>query len=222
MTVRVLVVDDEAMVRLGLRLVLESEPEIEVVGEAGDGAEAVRLAAHGDLDVVLLDVRMPVLDGIGAARRILALPHPPAVVMLTTFHEAEYVREALDAGVSGFLLKVAPPERLVEAVLAAAGGDALLDPLVSRTVIEAYQNAARPQDPATLPASYSTLTAREREVLRLLARGLSNVEVAQELVISDTTVKTHVARILMKLGLRDRVQAVVFAFDHGLARPVDT
>lgn len=217
MSIRVLLVDDEAMVRAGLRLVLEAEPDIEVVGEASDGVEVQAAAATLGPDVVLVDVHMPRMDGLAATRELLAAHPALKVVVLTTFNEDAYVREALRAGASGFLLKVAPPERLAEAVRVAARGHALLDPLVTRGVIEAFASVPGPdrRDPEP-PAVLSTLTAREGEVLELLARGRSNAEIAAELVLGESTVKTHVARILMKLGLRDRVQAVVFAYEHGV------
>lgn len=220
MSTRVLLVDDEAMVRAGLRLVLETEPDIEVVGEACDGLEAVAAAATLRPDVVLVDVHMPRMDGLAATRALLAADADLKVVVLTTFNEDAYVQEALRAGASGFLLKVAPPERLVEAVRVAARGDALLDPMVTRGVIRAFAavpDAVSDEVPAReVIAVLGALTARERDVLALLARGLSNAEIAAHLVLAESTVKTHVARILMKLGLRDRVQAVVFAYDNGL------
>lgn len=219
MSIRVLVVDDEAMVRVGLRLVLEAEPDIEVVGEASDGIEALAAAVQLRPDVVLIDVRMPRLDGLSATRQILAAESEVKVVVLTTFNEDAYVQEALRAGASGFLLKVAPPERLAEAVRVAARGDALLDPLVTRAVIEAFAAAPEPGRPEQgPPPELAVLTAREVEVLHMLARGISNAEIAAELVVGEATVKTHVARVLMKLQLRDRVQAVVFAYEHGLVR----
>jgi DNA-binding NarL/FixJ family response regulator len=219
MTVRVLIVDDQALVRAGFRMILEAEEEVEVVGEAADGAEAVAEARRLQPDVVLMDVRMPELDGIEATRRLLGNGGVEAkVVMLTTFDMDEYVYEALRVGASGFLLKDVPPEQLVEGIKAVASGDALLAPSVTRRVIEEFvrrpPNAAR-----TPPPGLEELTVRELEVLKLIARGLSNREIAKELFVGDTTVKTHVARILMKLRLRDRVQAVVFAYEFGVVQP---
>jgi DNA-binding NarL/FixJ family response regulator len=216
--IRVLLADDEAMIRAGLRLVLETEPDIAVVGEAADGAAAVEATARVSPDVVLMDVRMPGLDGLAATGRILE-DHPGVrVVVLTTFDEDANVHAALRLGASGFLLKVAPPERLVDAIRVAADGGALLDPLVTRRVISAFATLpARDRPPR--PAELDRLTTREHQVLRMLARGLSNAEIAAELVVGDATVKTHVARVLMKLGLRERVQAVVYAYEHGLVEP---
>jgi DNA-binding NarL/FixJ family response regulator len=216
--VRVLVVDDQALVRAGFRMILEAEPDLEVVGEAGDGAEALAQAATCHPDVVLMDVRMPILDGIAATRRLLAepAPGPPKVIMLTTFDMDEYVYDALRAGASGFLLKDVPPEQLVEGIHAVVSGRALLAPSITRRMIEVYLE----RRPAGPPApSLTALTPREREILQLLARGLSNAEIAEGLVVSETTVKTHVARVLMKLGLRDRVQAVIFAYENGVVGP---
>jgi DNA-binding NarL/FixJ family response regulator len=219
MTVRVLIVDDQALVRTGFRMILEAEEEVEVVGEARDGAEAVAEARRLQPDVVLMDVRMPELDGIEATRRLLGNGGVDAkVVMLTTFDMDEYVYEALRVGASGFLLKDVPPEQLVEGIKAVASGDALLAPSVTRRVIEEF--VRRPPSAArTPPPGLEELTVRELEVLKLIARGLSNAEIAKELFVGDTTVKTHVARILMKLRLRDRVQAVVFAYEFGVVQP---
>jgi len=214
MTIRVLLVDDEAMVRTGLRLVLETEPDIEVVGEAPDGDEGVRAAAALRPDVVLIDVRMPRMDGLAATCQILADAPETKVIVLTTFNDDSSVREALRLGASGFLLKVAPPERLAEAVRVAARGDALLDPLVTRGVIDAFATVSGPSPEP--PAELALLTAREREVLHMLGQGRSNAEIAETFVLGEATVKTHVARVLAKLQLRDRVQAVVFAYEHGL------
>ncbi len=219
MTIRVLVADDEAMVRAGLRLVLEAEPDIEVVAEATDGVDAVAATLRFRPDVVLVDVRMPRMDGLEATARILEADPAVRVVVLTTFDEDSYVHRALRLGASGFLLKVAPPERLAEAVRVAARGDALLDPLVTRRVIEAFSAVPEaPRAQAKPPAALERLTARELEVLHMLARGMSNAEIADALVVGEATVKTHVARVLMKLQLRDRVHAVVFAYEHGLVR----
>jgi DNA-binding NarL/FixJ family response regulator len=218
-TIRVLLVDDEAMIRTGLRLVLEAESDIEVVGEAADGAQAVAAAAALRPDVILMDVRMPRLDGLAATQQILAANSTVKVVVLTTFNEDSYVRDALRLGASGFLLKVAPPERLVDAIRVAANGDALLDPLVTRQVIAAFAHNTQDRLAADSPPALGQLTVREAEVLRMLARGRSNAEIAADLVVGDATVKTHVARVLMKLGLRDRVQAVIYAYEHGLVQP---
>ena len=200
---------------------LASEPAIEVVGEAADGREAVAEVQRLRPDVVLMDVRMPEVDGIEATRRLLGGDGVTAkVVMLTTFDMDEYVYEALRAGASGFLLKDVPPEQLVAGIRAVASGDALLAPSVTRRVIEEFVSRP-PESVRTPPPELAELTAREAEILRLLARGLSNAEIAKELVVSETTVKTHVAHVLMKLGLRDRVQAVVFAYEAGVVRPGD-
>jgi DNA-binding NarL/FixJ family response regulator len=210
-------VDDQALVRAGFRMILDAESDIEVIGEAGDGLEAVEfLRLHGT-DVVLMDVRMPNLDGIEATRRILALGGDTKVLMLTTFDLDEYVYEALRAGASGFLLKDVPPEQLVAAIHVVAQGEALLSPSVTRRVIEEFTKRPPVQDGP--PPELAELTAREVEVLQLIARGLSNAEIAKELFVSETTVKTHVARVLMKCNLRDRVQAVVLAYESGLIRP---
>jgi DNA-binding NarL/FixJ family response regulator len=216
-TIRVALVDDEAMVRVGLRMVLSAEPDLEVVGEAADGGAAVAMVAETSPDVVLMDVRMPGVDGIEGARRVLAAAPEVKVVVLTTFDEDEYVEAALRAGVSGFLLKVAPPERLVDAVRTVASGGGLLDPSVTVRVIESFATAA----PARVQRSarLDTLTERERDVLRLIGRGLSNAEIAAELYLGETTVKTHVSNVLAKLGVRDRVQAVVAAYESGHVRP---
>jgi DNA-binding NarL/FixJ family response regulator len=215
----VLIVDDQALVRAGFRMILEAEQDIEVVGEAADGREAVAEARRLRPDVVLMDVRMPEVDGIEATRRLLGDAGSDAkVVMLTTFDMDEYVYDALRVGASGFLLKDVPPEQLVAGIQAVASGDALLAPSVTRRVIEEF--VRRPPDSVrTAPAELAELTARELEVLKLIARGLANAEIATELFVGETTVKTHVAHILMKLGLRDRVQAVVFAYESGLVLP---
>jgi DNA-binding NarL/FixJ family response regulator len=210
--IRVLLADDQALVRAGFRLILDAEPDMEVVGEACDGAEVVEQANATNPGVVLMDVRMPELDGIEATRRLLANGQGPRVLMLTTFDLDEYVIDAFRAGASGFLLKTAPPDQLVAAVRTVHAGEALLAPASTRRLIEQF---ARP--PATAPA-LDELTARERDVLRLLARGLTNAEIAAELVVEPSTVKSHVARVLAKLDLRDRVQAVVFAYESGLIR----
>ena len=213
--IRVLLADDQRLVRSGFRMILRADPELEVVGEAGDGLEAVELAGALAPDVVLMDVRMPNLDGIEATRRITAAPDPPRVLVLTTFDLDEYVYGALRAGASGFLLKDAPEEQLAAAIRVAADGGALFSPGVTRRLIERFAAFADAGPPPDLGA----LTSREVEVLRLVARGLSNAEIAGELVVSEHTVKTHVASILGKLGLRDRTQAVVAAYESGLVRP---
>jgi DNA-binding NarL/FixJ family response regulator len=215
MTIRIFIADDQALVRAGFRMILEAEPDFEVVGEAADGAEAVEEARRLRPDVVLMDVRMPELDGIEAARRLLDAGSETKIVMLTTFDMDEYVYDALRIGASGFLLKDVPPEQLVNGIRSVASGDALLAPSVTRRVIAQF--VQRPPTVATVrEPKLAELTARELEVLKLLATGLSNAEIAGHLVISTTTVKTHVARILMKLDLRDRVQAVVLAYQSGL------
>jgi DNA-binding NarL/FixJ family response regulator len=211
--IRILVVDDQALVRAGFRLILNAEPDFEVVGEAGDGDEAVEQVLETKPDVVLMDVRMPRVNGIEATRQLVDQGNGVRVLMLTTFDLDEYVIDAFRAGASGFLLKTAPPQQLVAAVRTVHDGDALLAPASTRRLIEAF---ARP--PETAPA-LDELTARERDVLRLLARGLTNAEIAAELVIEPSTVKSHVASLLAKLDLRDRVQAVVFAYESGLVRP---
>jgi DNA-binding NarL/FixJ family response regulator len=217
MTVRVVLVDDEAMVRVGLRMVLTAEADLEVVGEAADGGSAVEVVEATEPDVVLMDVRMPEVDGIEGARRVLARCPGVKVVVLTTFDEDEYVEAALRAGVSGFLLKVAPPERLIDAVRTVAAGGGLLDPGVTRRVIASF--AAAPPLRTRRAETLEALTERERDVLRLIGRGLSNSEIAAELYLGETTVKTHVSNVLAKLGLRDRVQAVVAAYETGHVRP---
>jgi DNA-binding NarL/FixJ family response regulator len=216
MTVRVLIADDQQLVRAGFRLILERQPGVEVVGEATNGDEAVALAERLAPDVVLMDIRMPDLDGIQATRLILANPAAAGVriVILTTFDLDEYVYDALKAGANGFLLKDLSPEQLVAAVLTVSQGDALLSPSVTRRLIESFTAVRRPA--GRPPAVLSQLTRREMEVLELLATGLSNIEIAAKLFVAETTVKTHIARLLTKLGLRDRVQAVVFAYQSGL------
>jgi DNA-binding NarL/FixJ family response regulator len=213
----ILIADDQALVRVGLRKIFESEPETTVSGEAGDGQEAVDEARRLRPDVVLMDIRMPVLDGIEATRRIVAALPATRVLMLTTFGLDAYVYEALRAGASGFMLKDAPPEEIVAAVRIVAGGDALLAPAVTRAVVEEFVRRPPPSPPEPAPAP--DLTPREREVLDLLVRGLSNPEICERLVISEATAKTHVARILQKLDLRDRVQAVIYAYESGLVTP---
>ena len=212
----VLIADDHALVRAGFRMILDASPGLEVAGEAADGATAVQEARRLRPDVVLMDVRMPGLDGIEATRRIVALDGPPIrVLMLTTFDLQEYVFNALRAGASGFLLKDVPPAELITGIFVVARGDALLAPSITRRLIEQFALTA-PSEP---PPGLDELTARELEVLGLLARGMSNAEIAAKLVVSETTVKTHVAHVLMKLELRDRVQAVVLAYEAGIAVP---
>jgi DNA-binding NarL/FixJ family response regulator/class 3 adenylate cyclase len=217
--IRVVVADDQHLLRHGFRVILEAEPDIQVVGEAPDGRAAVDIVLRTRPDVVVMDIRMPEMDGLTAAERILSEEGlETAVLMLTTFDLDEYIYEALRIGASGFLLKDTPADRLLEAVRVAAAGDALLAPQITRRLIERFTVAVRPA-PDSVPARLAELTARELEVLRLLARGLSNAEIAAELVLGDNTVKTHVAHVLGKLGLRDRVQAVVLAYESGLVAP---
>jgi DNA-binding NarL/FixJ family response regulator len=216
-SIRVVIADDQAMIRRGLRLLLEDEPDLEVVAEAADGHEAVAAAQRHRPDVAMLDIRMPGMDGLEATRRLVADELPTRILILTTFDLDEYVYEAVRAGASGFLVKDAPAEKLLEAVRVVAAGDALLAPTVARRVIERFAELPTPQ-PA-LAASLTELTARELEVLRLIARGHSNPEIARELVISEHTAKTHVGHVLTKLRLRDRIQAVIFAYESGLIRP---
>jgi DNA-binding NarL/FixJ family response regulator len=215
MTTRVLLADDQELVRAGFRMILETQADIQVVGEAGDGVEAVAATRRLQPEVVLMDIRMPNLDGLQATKQLMAARSGSRVLILTTFDLDEYVYQALTAGASGFLLKNAPPEQLISAVRVVAAGDALLAPSVTRRVIEQFTRLPPPGGTDTLVG----LTAREREVLKLVARGLSNAEIAAELVVSDATVKSHVGHLLSKLQLRDRVQAVVLAYESGLVRP---
>jgi DNA-binding NarL/FixJ family response regulator len=216
--IRVLLADDQELVRTGFRLILGAEPDLEVVGEAADGEEAVQRARELAPDVALMDIRMPRLNGIEATRRLLDGDGPaPRVLILTTFDQDEYVYEALRAGASGFLLKTVPADQLVAGVRTVGRGDALLAPEITLRLIEAY-TGQRARAPAP-PAGYDELTAREREVLALLARGLTNAEIAAQLVVEPSTVKSHVAGVLLKLGVRDRVGAVVLAYESGLVRP---
>jgi DNA-binding NarL/FixJ family response regulator len=210
--IRVLVVDDQSLVRAGFRMLLAGEDDIELVAEATNGLEAVEKAALFDPNVVLMDIRMPELDGLEATRRILAADDSARILILTTFDLDEYVYEALGAGASGFVLKDDPPEQLIAAIRTVAAGDALLSPTVTKRVIEKFTRLPRPEPPKEI----DELTTREREILRLIADGLSNAEIGKQLYISETTVKTHVTHILQKLNLRDRVQAVVLAYKTGL------
>ncbi|GAA0824638.1 response regulator [Streptosporangium amethystogenes subsp. fukuiense] len=215
MSIRIVIADDQAMVRAGLKLVVESEPDMEVVGEAPDGVEAIAVVRRTKPDIVLMDISMPRMDGLTAAKQLLGQPESPKIIMLTTFDTDENLYTALRAGTSGFLLKVSPPEQLVDAIRVVIAGDALLDPAVTTRVIASF---AGRHDPAP-PPQLADLTPRELEVLRSLARGLTNSEIAGKLFVGEATVKTHVARVLMKLHLRDRAQAVVFAYESGVVRP---
>jgi DNA-binding NarL/FixJ family response regulator len=211
-SIRVLVADDQSMVRAGFRMLLGGEDGIDVVAEAGDGREAVEKAARFEPNVVLMDIRMPDMDGLQATREILAANPAARILILTTFDLDEYIYEALSAGASGFVLKDDPPEQLIAAIRTVAAGDALLSPSVTNRVISRFARLQRPDPPKEL----DELTSREADVLRLIAKGLSNAEIGEELFISDTTVKTHVTHVLQKLGLRDRVQAVVLAYRSGI------
>ena len=214
--IRVLIADDQALVRDGFRSLIDREADLEVVAEAVDGAEAVSLTQQHRPDVVLMDVRMPRIDGLTATRRVLSLPSPPRVLVLTTFDRNEWVYDALSAGASGFLLKDVRATQLTDAIRTVAAGESLLAPSITRRLIEQFvANTA----PARRPSNDVGLTEREIEVLRMIAAGLSNAEIAQRLVISHSTVKTHVNRLLTKLGLRDRTQAVIYAYEHGVINP---
>jgi DNA-binding NarL/FixJ family response regulator len=219
MSVRVLLVDDQALIRAGFRMILGAEEDIEVVGECADGTQAIDSVKRLKPDVVLMDIRMPEMDGIEATRRIVQPngEQPVRVLMLTTFDLDEYVYDALRAGASGFLLKDVPAEQLVDGIRLVAAGEALLAPSVTRRLIEEFSKGPRARQEK--PAALEELTPRELEVFTLIARGMSNQEIAQDLIVSETTVKTHVARVLMKLGVRDRVQAVVLAYESGLVAP---
>jgi DNA-binding NarL/FixJ family response regulator len=216
MSIRVLIADDQSLVRAGFRLVLENHPELEVVGEAATGHQAVHSVGRLEPDVVLMDIRMPELDGIAATRQITSR-HRARVLVLTTYDLDEYVYDALQAGASGFLLKDTPPQQLADGIRAVADGEALLAPTVTRRLIEEFARIGSTR--RAPPSELDELTPRELEVLRLLARGMSNAEIAAALVLGDTTVKTHVTHVLSKLGLRDRVQAVVLAYESGLVTP---
>lgn len=212
--IKIVLADDEMLVRTGLRMILDTEEDLEVIGEVGDGLAAVRAAERQRPDVIMMDIRMPGLDGLEATRRIAGRgPNPPGILVLTTYDSDEYVFEALRAGAAGFLLKHTSPELLVQAVRAIAHGDGLIGPSLTRRLINEFART-RPATPA--PAAFALLTSREREVLGLIAGGLSNAEITERLVLSEATVKTHVSRVLSKLGLRDRVQAVIFAYEYGL------
>ena len=213
----VVLADDQALVRDGFRSIIELETDIEVLGEAADGAEALSVVRQLHPDLVVMDIRMPVLDGIEATRRLLTDPRPPKVLILTTFDRNEYVYEAMKAGASGFLLKDVRKGQLTDAIRTVAAGDALLAPTITHRLIEQF--CRRPSPSSAVPETLAELTARELEVLKFVAAGLSNAEIAATLIVGETTVKTHVARMLMKLGLRDRVQAVVVAYETGLVQP---
>jgi DNA-binding NarL/FixJ family response regulator len=215
--IRVVIADDQALVRGGFKMILEASGDIEVVEEADNGEGAIAAAARTDVDVLLMDIRMPGMDGLEATRRLQAEPSAPRVLILTTFDTDEYVYEALKAGAAGFLLKAAPPAKLVDAVRTVAAGEALLAPTVTRRLIESYVQRRA----ASRPEWMNQLTEREQEVLQLVAEGLSNGEIAARLVVSEATVKTHVNRVLAKLGVRDRVQAVVAAYQAGIVRWAD-
>jgi DNA-binding NarL/FixJ family response regulator len=215
--IRVLIADDQALVRGGFRMILDAQKDIEVVGEAGDGHEALQRAREIKPDIVLMDIRMPELDGLEATRRMLVGDGGPRVLILTTFDADEYVYEAMKAGASGFLLKDVRPEQLAEAVRIVAAGEALLAPAITRRLVEQF--VRRPPPGSAKPAELAELTERELDVLRLVARGLSNAEIASSLFLTEATVKTHLTHILAKLNLRDRVQAVVLAYESGLVQP---
>ena len=219
-SIRILIVDDQALIRSGLRMILEAEPGLNVIGEASDGREALEIATRQRPDVVLMDIRMPTMDGIEATRRLNAsvLDRKPRVLILTTFDLDEYVYSAIRAGASGFLLKDAPPDDLIHAIRVVARGEALLAPTVTRRLIEEFASQSQGD---SAPEGMDQLTEREVEVLRSLAAGLSNAEISDALFVSEATVKTHISHILTKLGLRDRVQAVVVAYESGLVRPGD-
>ena len=217
MSIDIVIADDQAMVRKGFRMLLEDEPDMRVVGEAADGEQAVAAVRRFQPHIALMDIRMPAMDGLEATRQLVASTPSCRILVLTTFDLDEYVYEALRAGAAGFLLKEAPAEQLIEAIRVIASGDALLSPGVTRRVIEQF--ARMPSSSTEVPPEVASLTSRELEVLKLLARGLSNPEIAAELVVSDATAKTHVAHVLMKLGVRDRVQAVVFAYESGVVVP---
>ena len=220
MSISIVLADDQELLRLGFRLVLDAQDDMKVIGEAGDGAAAVRLAQHTSPDVILMDVRMPGMDGIEATRQITAAGLASRVLILTTFDLDEYAYAGLRAGASGFLLKNVPPPDLLSAIRAVASGDAVVAPAVTRRLLDAFlPHLPGPAGAAADPPELSQLTAREREILIQVATGRSNAEIAEVLVLAETTVKTHVSRVLTKLALRDRVQAVVYAYENGLVRP---
>lgn len=213
--ITILIVDDQPLIRSGLRMILATSTSFRVVGEGSHGLEAVAMVEMLRPDVVIMDIQMPILDGVEATRRICALTNPPKILMLTTFERDDYLHEALQAGASGFLLKTSPPERLLDAVSVVANGDSLVDPVMTRRLIDSIEKRVPPSDQSAV----HLLTERESDVLLLVAKGYSNAEISKTLFIGETTVKTHVSSMLMKLGLRDRVQAVVFAYENGLAVP---
>jgi DNA-binding NarL/FixJ family response regulator len=217
MTIRVVIVDDQSLVRAGFRMVLSSQEDMAVVGEAGDGADALRLLARTPADVVVMDIRMPIMDGVAATRRLCATEGGPRVLVLTTFDTDEDAFAALQAGASGFLLKNVPPEELLAAIRVVASGESVVAPRVTRRLLDRFAGQLAP--PQVADGRLATLTEREREVLLLVAQGMSNAEIAEKLFVAEATVKTHVGRILTKLDLRDRVQAVVLAYETGLVRP---
>jgi DNA-binding NarL/FixJ family response regulator len=222
MTTRILLADDQELLRMGFRMVLDAQPDLDVIGEAGDGQAAVALAGELDPDLILMDVRMPVLDGVDATRELIAAGSRARIIILTTFDLDEYAYAALRAGASGFLLKDAPPTDLLSAIRAVASGDAVVAPSTTRRLLETVANHLPDGSASAAPAADSrlaTLTPREHEVLVAVANGLSNAEIATSLVLSEATVKTHVGRVLAKLALRDRVQIVVYAYDHAIVRP---
>jgi DNA-binding NarL/FixJ family response regulator len=219
MTIGVLIVDDEALIRSGLQLMLESQPDLRVVAEADNGQAAVELALRHRPDVILMDIQMPQMSGIDAARRIVDADDPPKVVMLTTFGDDENLYKALQAGASGFLLKDSRPEDVIRAIRVVAGGEALLSPAVTKRLVDGFVTS---HHPPVVDKNYERLTDREREILALVAEGLSNQEIADQLFVSFSTAKTHVSHVLTKLGLRDRIHAVIYAYQHGLVEPTDT
>jgi DNA-binding NarL/FixJ family response regulator len=219
MRIRVLIVDDQPLLRVGFRMILSAEPDIDVVGEAGDGRTAIEAAHRLAPDVVLMDIRMPGMDGVEATRHLMTDgDRRPRVLILTTFDLDEYIVEALRAGAAGFLVKDAPPDELLHAIRVVAAGDALLAPSVTRRLLDRFASQLPPAEDR-LPPAVRELTERERQVLRLVASGLTNAEIAEQLIVGEATVKTHVSHVLLKLGLRDRVQAVVLAYEVGLVRP---
>jgi DNA-binding NarL/FixJ family response regulator len=211
----ILIVDDQPLIRSGLKMILATSPCFHVVGEAAEGLEAIAMVELLQPDVVIMDIQMPILDGVEATRRLAALADPPKILILTTFERDDYLHEALRAGASGFLLKTSPPERLIDALTIVANGDSLVDPVMTRRLIDSIGKRL----PTSDADSVKSLTDRERDVLQLVAKGYSNAEIAKTLIIGETTVKTHVSSVLLKLSLRDRVQAVVFAYENGIATP---